>query len=40
LIIFQDLHMVLGENGNAVIVAELGEGDERAGFQIILCNIT
>ena len=34
-ILFKDLDIELGEDGNAVIIAKLGEGDERSSTQIV-----
>jgi hypothetical protein len=34
-ILFKNLDIELGEDGNAVIIAKLGEGDERSSTQIV-----
>ena len=45
LIVFEDADIVLGEDGQAIIIAELGERDESASFEVVkfkslLCNVT
>jgi hypothetical protein len=32
---FDDVYIVFGEESNAVLIAELSDGDERLGFEAI-----